>query len=161
MGNCFISSSKIVSQNAKFKQRSHEADQWIINETKRIPSMSSKMEHLKHVQGGKAKMVRFSLSEEVNNVDEDGEVGDGTTSKGGGAVRIRVVVTKEELKQILSFRESINNSSVEQLISSLRLRERSWTDQVGSSDGGIMSTGSWKPVLGSIPEGARPWSSLE
>ena len=103
-------------------------------------------------RGGKAKMVRFRLNEEVN-VDKDGDLGDETASKGGGAVRIRVVVTREELKQILNFRKNINYSSVEQLVSALRLRARSRPDEGGtaSTDGGIMC-GSWKPRLGSIPE---------
>ncbi|XP_011048784.1 PREDICTED: uncharacterized protein LOC105142721 isoform X2 [Populus euphratica] len=148
MGNC-LTSSKIVSQNAKLEQQS-EADQELMIEETTTSLASSKIERPKH--GGKARMVRLGLDEEVN-VGKDGEMGETTTSKGGGAVRIRVLVTREELKQILDFRKNINYSSVEQMIGALRLRERS-TDQVGaSSDGGvIMSSSSWKPVLGSIPE---------
>lgn len=144
MGNC-LASSKIVSQNAMFEQQGNGADQ-MIEKTTRPFVPSTKIE-----RGGKAKMVRFRLNEEVN-VDKDGDLGDETASKGGGAVRIRVVVTREELKQILNFRKNINYSSVEQLVSALRLRERSRPDEGGAStDGGIMC-GSWKPRLGSIPE---------
>lgn len=146
MGNC-LASSKIVSQNAMFEQRSHKADQ-MIEKTTRPFVPSTKIE-----RGGKAKMVGFRLNEEAVNVDKDGDLGDETASKGGGAVRIRVVVTREELKQILNFRKNINYSSVEQLVSALRLRARSRPDEGGtaSTDGGIMC-GSWKPRLGSIPE---------
>ncbi|KAJ7008616.1 hypothetical protein NC653_007320 [Populus alba x Populus x berolinensis] len=135
MGNC-VTSSKIVSQN----------------EETATSLVSSKIERHKHAEGGKATTVRLGLDEEVN-VGKDGEMGETTTSKGGGAVRIRVLVTREELKQILDFRKNINYSSVEQMIGALRLRERR-TDQAGaSSDGGvIMSSSNWKPVLGSIPE---------
>jgi len=135
MGNC-LTSSKIVSQN----------------EETTTSLVSSKIERPKHAEGGKARTVRLGLDEEVN-VGKDGEMGETTTSKGGGAVRIRVLVTREELKQILDFRKNINYPSVEQMIGALRLRERR-TDQAGESrDGGvIMSSSSWKPVLGSIPE---------
>ncbi|XP_011047269.1 PREDICTED: uncharacterized protein LOC105141672 [Populus euphratica] len=144
MGNCFAS-SKIVSENAMFDQQSNEADQMIEKTTRPFVPLA------KIERGGKAKMVRFRLNEEVN-VDKDGDLGDETASKGGGAVRIRVVVTKEELKQILNFRENINYSSVEQLVSALRLRERSRPDEGGTSTDGRIMCGGWKPLLGSIPE---------
>jgi hypothetical protein len=150
MGNC-LTSSKIVSQNAKLEQQS-EADQELMIEETTTSLVSSKIERPKHAEGGKARTVRLGLDEEVN-VGKDGEMGETTTSKGGGAVRIRVLVTREELKQILDFRKNINYPSVEQMIGALRLRERR-TDQAGESrDGGvIMSSSSWKPVLGSITE---------
>ncbi|KAJ6710786.1 hypothetical protein OIU74_011615 [Salix koriyanagi] len=89
-------------------------------------------------------MVRLGLDEGVK-AGKDGEMGETTTSKGGGAVRIRVVVTREELKQILNFRKNMKNSSVEEIIGALRLRER-------RADRGEIMSSSWKPVLDSIPE---------
>lgn len=145
MGNC-LASSKIVSQNAMFEQQSNKAGK-MIEKTTRPFVPSTRIE-----RGGKAKMVRFRLNGEVNIVDKDGDLGDETGSKGGGAVRIRVVVTRKELKQILNLRENIDYSSVEQLVRDLRLRERSRPDEGGAgTDGGIMC-GRWKPLLGCIPE---------
>ncbi|KAF9688293.1 hypothetical protein SADUNF_Sadunf02G0182500 [Salix dunnii] len=149
MGNC-LASSKIVSQNAKLEQQSEE-DEVLIKQAA-TSLASSRRESPKQAERGKAKMVRLGLDEGVK-FGKDGEMGETTTSKGGGtAVRIRVVVTREELKQILNFRKNIKNSSVEEIIGALRLRERR-VDQVGtSSDRGVILSSSWKPVLDSIPE---------
>ncbi|KAG5252063.1 hypothetical protein OIU76_008278 [Salix suchowensis] len=142
MGNC-LASGKIVSQNAKLEQQSEE-DELVLIKQAPTSLASSRRESPKHAERGKAEMVRLGLDEGVK-AGKDGEMGETTTSKGGGAVRIRVVVTREELKQILNFRKNMKNSSVEEIIGALRLRER-------RADRGEIMSSSWKPVLDSIPE---------
>uniref|UniRef100_A0A6N2N0Q3 Uncharacterized protein n=1 Tax=Salix viminalis TaxID=40686 RepID=A0A6N2N0Q3_SALVM len=120
MGNC-LASGKIVSQNAKLEQQSEE-DEVLIKQTP-TSLASSRRESPRHAERGKAEMVRLGLDEGVK-AGKDGEMGETTTSKGGGAVRIRVVVRDRELKQILNFRKNMKNSSVEEIIGALRLRKR-------------------------------------
>lgn len=133
-------SNRIVSQNAKNELLRKPQ---MIEQTRRSLAQPSKFEPSRHVEGGKRKMVRFKQCEE-SNVDKNGR----RESK-GGAVRIRVVVTKEELKQILNYGKDSKYPSVENLVSAMRLRDRRIHD-VGTIDGGINS--SWKPDLESIPE---------
>jgi hypothetical protein len=91
----------------------------------------------------KKKMVRFKLQEDDSTVGR-GRSDDRGDSGSTGVVRIRVVVTLEELKQLLDCKDSFKQSSVEQLVSAMKLRGRRVSaDQV--DDG-------WRPALESIPE---------
>ena len=60
-----------------------------------------------------------------------------------GAVRIKVVVTQEELKRILSYEKDSQKTTLEQLLSAMKLRGR------GKYEG---DTNTWRPSLESIPE---------
>ncbi|KAF3967453.1 hypothetical protein CMV_008551 [Castanea mollissima] len=139
MGNCL--SNKSLAQEEEVPK---EAE--VVEQTK--PSTASKLEPVKLVDGDqkkkKKKVVRFKLQEDDINV--------GTSSEGdsrSGVVRIRVVVTQKELKQILDCNEGLKYSSVEQLVNALKLRGRK-ISEVRTSDEGINSN--WRPALESIPE---------
>ncbi|OMO75495.1 hypothetical protein CCACVL1_16156 [Corchorus capsularis] len=86
----------------------------------------------------KKKMVRFKLNEENQGDSKN------------GVVRIRLVVTQKELKQILSCRKDLKqqNSSMEQLIKVMKLRGIRVSDD-DHEDG---FHGGWRPALESIPE---------
>ena len=60
-----------------------------------------------------------------------------------GAIRIKVVVTREELKRILSYEKDSQKTTLEQLLSAMKLRGR------GEYEG---DTNTWRPSLESIPE---------
>ncbi|EOY01467.1 Uncharacterized protein TCM_011341 [Theobroma cacao] len=90
-------------------------------------------------------MVRFKLNEESN-----ADRGRQAESK-DGVVRIRLVVTQKELKQILSSRKDLKHTSAEGLIRVMKLRG------IRISEGGRTSDddgfhGGWRPALESIPE---------
>ncbi|XP_050248021.1 uncharacterized protein LOC126695356 [Quercus robur] len=139
MGNCL--SNKSLAQEEEVPK---EAE--VVEQTK--PSTASKLEPVKLVDGGqkKKKVVRFKLEEDDTNV--------GTSSEGdsrSGVVRIRVVVTQKELKQILDCKEGLKYSSVEQLVNALNLRGRKISEvRTSDEDEGINSN--WRPALESIPE---------
>ncbi len=146
MGNCL--SNKSLALVKKEEELPSEAE--MVEQTEPTFTPSSKLEaSVKSVETKKKKkMVRFKL-EEDNNVG--GRRSDHSASR-SGVVRIRVVVSKKELKEILDCKEGFKYSSVEQLVNAMKLRGRrisevrtSTTDQ-----GGINS--SWKPDLESIPE---------
>lgn len=64
-----------------------------------------------------------------------------------GAVRIRVLVTQQELKQLIN---NNGGSSLEELLCALRLRSRCSVSLEGwKEDNG---NGNWRPDLESIPE---------
>lgn len=78
-----------------------------------------------------------------------------------GVVRIRLVVTREELRQILNGEESgPGYSSSEELLAAIKLGSRRRTtssrirmdDQRFSSSDGDMKSRKWRPALESIPE---------
>lgn len=89
------------------------------------------------------KVVRFSVE------------GEDKEEKRKGVVRIRLVVTKEELRQILNGESSAYSSS-EELMSAIKLGSRSrrirMDDQPFSSSDGDIKSRKWKPALESIPE---------
>lgn len=75
-----------------------------------------------------------------------------------GVVRIRLVVTREELRQILNGEESgPGYSSSEELLAAIKLgsrrssRKRMDDQRFSSSDGDVKSR-KWRPALESIPE---------
>lgn len=83
------------------------------------------------------KVVRFQLRED--------EISGG----GGGVLRIKVVVSQKELKQILKDRES-NSSTLEELLAELKMKGRTISD--ARADKEEDENGSWRPALESIPE---------
>lgn len=86
----------------------------------------------------KAVAVRFKLGDQ-NNVD----------AKKNGVVRFRIVVTQEELNQILNCKKHSKYFFVEQLLNAKKVSSRRITQvRTASRDAG----GGWKPVLESIPE---------
>ncbi|XVE91752.1 hypothetical protein REPUB_Repub01dG0038400 [Reevesia pubescens] len=154
MGNCFTS-NKILAQTDQDEPQGcgSQADQ-VIKETGKV--MDSSLEGAAEVADDgvkikkKKKVVRFKLNEE-NNVDR-GKQGESKN----GVVRIRVVVTQKELKQILSSRKDLKQSSMEQLIRVMKLRgSRVISHKAGRTsdddDDGCFH-GGWRPALESIPE---------
>lgn len=143
MGNC-LTSNKILAQNDDQDEPQGCCSQ---------PEATGKVTEAAEVSDGvknnitetktkKKKVVRFKLNEE-NNVDraKQGE------SK-SGVVRIRLVVTQKELKQILSSRKDLKDSSMEQLIRVMKLRGT----RICEADDDDGFHGAWRPALESIPE---------
>lgn len=94
--------------------------------------------------GASKKVVRFKLQEEE-------EKNSGGSGSDAGVLRIKVVMSQKELKQMLTDREN-NSCTLEELIAELKVRGRmtisdARIDQVEDENG------SWKPDLESIPEG--------
>ncbi|KAF5726448.1 hypothetical protein HS088_TW22G00126 [Tripterygium wilfordii] len=132
MGNCFTSN--------KIQVQEETIDPQVLQ--------GSRSEIKKNVEGEnikKKKMVRFKLQEQGSCVDEGGH----GQSK-DGAVRIRVLLTKEELKQILNCKQGFKDSSLEQFLNVMKLRKRIGILEARRSDGGF--NGNWRPTLESIPE---------
>ncbi|XP_039028972.1 uncharacterized protein LOC120163004 [Hibiscus syriacus] len=143
MGNCFTS-NKIVSEQDDPQSRINEANE-AIKETgnSTISNMEGAAEGSDGVNMKMKKVVRFKLN-------DDGS-GEETESK-NGAVRIRLVVTQEELKQIiLSSGKDLKQPSMEQLTRVLKLRGARVSGDGRRSDGGEF-LGGWRPALESIPE---------
>lgn len=66
-------------------------------------------------------------------------------------MRIKLVVSKEELKRVLSNKNIVNgvkNTSLEELLNDIKLKEKS-VAKVEEVDGGLNC---WRPDLDSIPE---------
>ncbi|KAJ1418158.1 hypothetical protein SESBI_16117 [Sesbania bispinosa] len=84
------------------------------------------------------KNVRFKVEDHSNS--------------SSGAMRIRLVVTKGELKRVLRNKNIGNNdaqhTSLAQLLSEMRLREK----RVSKIEENDESLNSWRPALESIPE---------
>ncbi|GMI75281.1 hypothetical protein HRI_001197400 [Hibiscus trionum] len=158
MGNCFTS-NKIVSQNDQDDPQScsNDADEAI----KEMGNVTvSNKEGAAEESGGvdmkkkkkKKKVVRFKLNEEDGVDDRSGKQGESKS----GVVRIRLVVTQEELQQIiLSSGKDLKQPSMEQLLKVVKLRgvrvsEGGRTSGDDGGDGGFH--GGWRPALESIPE---------
>ncbi|KAK2649829.1 hypothetical protein Ddye_017318 [Dipteronia dyeriana] len=97
--------------------------------------------------------------ESISETKEEEEVGRSSESV-GGVVRIKVLMSQEELKQILSCHEGkeLKYSFVEKILENKMKLQRGgsntrFSHQVrASSEGGFTSTSNWRPVLESIPE---------
>lgn len=112
--------------------------------SKRVEKMktlsSTKLEKAKRENNMKKK-VRFKI--------QDGKGSDGNSTS--GFMRIRLVVSKEELKRVLSNKNVENaakNTSLMELLNDMKLREKS-VSKIEEIDGGLNS---WRPGLDSIPE---------
>ncbi|KAK7324794.1 hypothetical protein VNO77_28640 [Canavalia gladiata] len=91
--------------------------------------------------------------EESKRVEQIKTSGKGSQSNStSGPVRIRLVVTKQELKRILRNKTENENdaqyTSLEQLLSDMKLREK----RVFEIEEKGRSISSWRPALESIPE---------
>lgn len=134
MGNC-IANNKILSQDHHESYIETKVDQM------KTSSSSSKLETPRKKQCIEKK-VRFK----IENDDEDVRESDGNCRS--GTVRIRVVMTQEELKKLLSCKDDSQHTSLEQLLGAMKLRGGK-ISKVGEYDGDINS---WRPALESIPE---------
>ncbi|KAJ0053566.1 hypothetical protein Pint_02044 [Pistacia integerrima] len=85
-------------------------------------------------------MVRLRVRRESRIVDVEPK---------GEVLRIKVVVTQEELKQILNYNKDFKYSSVEQLVTAMKLRRQSICE-VGTNNDRMNNN--WRPALESIPE---------
>ncbi|KAJ8763716.1 hypothetical protein K2173_003498 [Erythroxylum novogranatense] len=128
MGNCLANNGIVIPPNAKLEQRS--AGKMTEQGSLSPGGGKSKKEH----QGGKLVID--------NNGHDDRFTRD-------GALRVKVVMTKKELKELLKHLKSNDNYSVEQLVSAMSLRSGGRTNNY-IENGGVY--GSWKPDLESIPE---------
>lgn len=133
------------------------------DEEKRVEELAQKAKEESTIINKSRKSVRFKV---VNNDDDDEEKkeeeGKEMMKKKGHVVRIRVVVTQEELKQILNGK--LDFSSKEELLRKIKSASRSsisnkrclYEDGSNFSYGKMScsssSSTSWRPVLESIPE---------
>ncbi|KAG2717008.1 hypothetical protein I3843_03G155300 [Carya illinoinensis] len=139
MGSCLSSTgTRTAAQDEK--EELPKGEEEVVEQTE----SESKPVKLLQADGAKSKkkMVRFKLQEDDDNV------GRGSTDHGdsrSGVVRIRVVVTLKELKRILNSEENFEYSSVEELVSAMKLKRTTCKAKTSDVD-------SWKPALESIPE---------
>ncbi|KAK8627694.1 hypothetical protein V6N13_135298 [Hibiscus sabdariffa] len=144
MGNCFTSNKIAYSENDS-QSCSNEA----IKETGNVAvsDMESASEESDGVNS-KKKVARFKLSAETGGDDRSGKQGESKN----GVVRIRLVVTQEELKQIImSGGKDLKQPSMEQMMRVLKLRGVRVSEDGRTGDGGEFH-GGWRPELESIPE---------
>ncbi|TKY66968.1 hypothetical protein E2542_SST09859 [Spatholobus suberectus] len=135
MGNC-LRNNKISSQD----HENYEAPVIEAN-VEQVKTLSlSKLEALRMEQSMKKK-VRFK----IQNDTYEGERRSHGHSR---SVRIRVVMTQEELKRMLRFKDEAQHTSLEQLLDAVKLRGGR-ISEVGVYGEGMNS---WKPSLDSIPE---------
>lgn len=100
-----------------------------------------KVEKIKTLSCGMKKKVRFKIQDCEGSTHGDSR---------SGRVRIRLVVSKEELKRMLRNKNEndAQHTSLEQLLSDMILREKR-VSEIGKFGGSINS---WRPDLESIPE---------
>lgn len=129
MGNC-LANNKIIAQD------DHESysDEQAKVEKKMEMSSSKKFEARPRKERcmKKNKKVRF----EIQNDEEVDR---------GRSVRIRVVMTQEELKKMLSSKDENDDTTLEQLLGVMKLRGGKFCKR-------DLSVCSWRPALESIPE---------
>ncbi|XP_062104672.1 uncharacterized protein LOC133815931 [Humulus lupulus] len=153
MGNCITNKHQISGEDVDYDHEVRDSKKELSEAEAALSP--SKLEDLKKL-AKKKNRVRFKVEEEEDHQDGEPKC---SSSIGGadhkdsksGVVRIRLVVTQEELKQILNYKKNKDSkvSSVEQLLSEMKLSRRSRVLEVDekSSD-----HGSWSPALESIPE---------
>ncbi|PON83841.1 hypothetical protein TorRG33x02_203920 [Trema orientale] len=155
MGNCLRKKNKILGEDVDEQESPRKlADQAVTLEQDTSTSTSishSKLEDLKDAK--KKNRVRFKLPEDLEEKRTIGGVrglNDPHGDSKSGVVRIRLVVTQEEFKQILNYKKNKDSkfSSVEQLLNEIKLRGRSSVFEVENKS----DHGSWSPALESIPE---------
>ncbi|MED6196580.1 hypothetical protein PIB30_048799 [Stylosanthes scabra] len=101
-------------------------------------------ESMKKKKKKKVKKVRFEISDDRGENGNDGDCTSGTR-------RIRLVVTKEELRRMVMEKDAQQYASLEQLLKDMKMREKrkSEVEEEHDDDGGMNS---WRPGLESIPE---------
>lgn len=133
------------------------------DEEKRVEELAQKAKEESTIINKSRKSVRFKVVENDDDDDEEKkeEEGKEMMKKKGHVVRIRVVVTQEELKQILNGK--LDFSSKEELLRKIKSASTSsisnkrclYEDGSNFSYGKMScssSSTSWRPVLESIPE---------
>lgn len=140
MGNC-IRRKAIPAGNQKNEPT--KAAKTVYNNN--AAGQSSAFRAAKTVENRKEKKVRFSLRDEDHASNNGGESCKETKS---GVVRIRLVLTLNELNQILN--GELKHSSAEQLLNVIKSRSK--RDTRGRSSSDLDRNGDWMPVLESIPE---------
>ena len=107
--------------------------------------------------------MRFKLPEDEEEKEEENKenINNNISSSGysnRGAVRIKLILTREELKQVVDFMngsEDDHSSSLQQLLSVIKSRgqmiSEAGTSCTRTAREGLVS-GSWRPVLESIAE---------
>ncbi|XP_031278637.1 uncharacterized protein LOC116137088 [Pistacia vera] len=133
MGNCLIRDNKALARNAG------DESQREVEETIGTFTATDESEAKSKFDGGKS-MVRLRVRRESRIVDVEPK---------GEVLRIKVVVTQEELKQILNYNKDFKYSSVEQLVTAMKLRRQSICE-VGTNNDRMNNN--WRPALESIPE---------
>lgn len=131
-----IRDNKALERNA-----GHEPQREVEETIKRMETLTAtnQSEAKSRFDGGKSILrLRVRRENRIVDVEPKGEV-----------LRLKVVVTQEELKQILNYKKDFKYSSVEQLVTAMKLRRRSICE-VGTDEDGINSN--WRPALESIPE---------
>lgn len=137
MGNC-LTNNKVSAQD----QYENFSEAKVEHMKKTSPS--SKLEAGQCMKKKKKKKVRFNIQN-----DDEGDRGSHGDSR-SGTVRIRVVMTREELKRMLSCKGDVSQHiSLEQLLGTMKLRGGTISG-VGDYDDGAIN--SWRPALDSIPE---------
>ncbi|XP_057457593.1 uncharacterized protein LOC130748390 [Lotus japonicus] len=129
MGNC-------VRKNQISAAQDENEEGTKVEQIMKASSSSPKLEKARRKE---SKKVRFNVQDQ-----------DHRRCKGSGNMRIKLVVTKEELKRMLR-NENGNDApqtSLAQLLSDMKLREKS-VSKIEENDGGLNS---WRPALESIPE---------
>ncbi|KAK2424383.1 hypothetical protein QL285_034750 [Trifolium repens] len=128
MGNC-------LRKNQISSSQDHENEEI----TKRV----EKMKRTRREDSLKKK-VRFKV-QYGNKSDYDGN------SSTNGILRIRLVVSKEELKRVLSnknIENGVKNTTLEDLLKDMKLKEKN-VSKIEEVDVGLNC---WRPDLDSIPE---------
>ncbi|KAF3443690.1 hypothetical protein FNV43_RR13380 [Rhamnella rubrinervis] len=154
MGNCLRSNKVLVeAHNDALIPKEEEA---IKEETQPAicSTTPSKLESIK--EGKKKKVVRFRLPEDEQEKElEENKENINNSSNGEdsnrGVVRIKLVLTREELKQVVDFMngsdQDDHSSSVQQFLNVIKSRGQ----RVSEAREGL-ANGSWRPVLESIAE---------
>ncbi|XP_038902397.1 uncharacterized protein LOC120089037 [Benincasa hispida] len=148
MGNNCFKSNKVMAQDEP-EDLLPPIEAKKVEEKPRPGSAMAKPKTAEARTGGASKkVVRFKLQEE-----EEKNSGD------GGVLRIKVVMSQKELKQMLKDREN-NSCTLEELITELKVKGRT-TISDGRIDAVEDENGRWKPDLEGIPEGPLIKMSLD
>jgi hypothetical protein len=134
MGNC-LTNNKILAQD----DHENYNDQAKVEKMKTSsPSVKFEARPRNEKCMKNKKKVRFDIQN-----DKGDKGGDGNSRS--GTMRIRVVMTQEELKKMLSCKDEYENNTLEQLLGVMKLRG----GKICKHD---LNVYSWKPALESIPE---------
>ncbi|KAL3509754.1 hypothetical protein ACH5RR_029155 [Cinchona calisaya] len=138
MGNC-ITKKALLAENQKIDQPREAKKQ----DMKTSAGRSSAFRSAKNVENKKEKSVSFMLHQE----DANNTRGINSRETKKGVVRIRLVLTQNELNQILN--GELKHSSSEQLLNLIKSRSKRVSPD-GSNDAD--KNKNWMPALESIPE---------
>ncbi|KAF1885074.1 hypothetical protein Lal_00028963 [Lupinus albus] len=121
MGNC-LRNNKISAQDLEnYETQVESCDEAKVEKVK-ASSLSNLKESVQKEQSTKKK-VRFNVQNDDDDDDEGEDRGSDDNSR-NGVVRIKVVMTRKELKRVLSCKNEEHNTSLDQLLSALKFRGR-------------------------------------